>query len=166
MVIRMSKLVMMPVLVAAMLSSTVAFAEESPLAPGGDVATTTTIAVTTRADVIAACAVQGATQTGCQAVLAKYVAYLGYLGLTTEQVDTALSDLVIALGNSAAGLSPEVFAVIKEVVADAIATVASSVSDPGLASRLGEIGQTVADATSPGDLGETASVGEDPASPS
>ena len=166
MVLTMSKLVMMPALVAALLSSTAVFAEESPLAPGAGVETTTTIAATTRADVIAACAVQGATKSGCQAVLAAYVAYLGQLGLTPAQVDATLTDLVDALGTAAAGLPPEVFAVIKEVVADAIETVAASVSDPAIAKSLGEIGQTVADATSPSDLGDLGSIGEDPASPS
>ncbi|WP_421760461.1 hypothetical protein [Devosia sp.] len=163
----MSKFVMMPALVAALLLSPTVLAATNDVLPAGSAPVAATPeGFTSRADVIAACAVEGATKTGCQAVLAAYVAYLGKLGLTPAQVDAALSDLVVALGTAASGLPPDVFAVIKEVVADAIATVASSVSDPTLAASLAEIGQTVADATSPGDLGDLGSIGEDPASPS
>lgn len=68
----------------------------------------------------------------CQAAVAQFIATVKASGLTAAQQDNVLAELVLTLGSGASTLSPE----IRLVVADAINTVAGSISDAALAAQI------------------------------
>lgn len=71
----------------------------------------------TEADVLAACAVEGATEATCLAAVAAYFAYLESIGVVGPALETAISNLVVALAEAdvPSSLTPIVVAAIREI---------------------------------------------------
>ncbi|MCD7059656.1 hypothetical protein [Pelagibacterium xiamenense] len=88
--------------------------------------------------VTGACTAEGATIEICQAAVAAYVAALEAAGLSPAEIDAALGEVAVALGEASQG------GAIPEVIAAGLSQVASAISDPVQAAEVTQLASAVA----------------------
>ena len=98
------------------------------IAPVGAQSVVTSVSI---ADIKASCHAQGSDQ-ACIAAVQAYIADVKAAGLTPDQTDALLAQLVVELGSIASGLPADV----RARVANAISVIANEIADPDLAARL------------------------------
>jgi enamine deaminase RidA (YjgF/YER057c/UK114 family) len=98
------------------------------IAPVGAQSVVTSVSI---ADIKASCHAQGSDQ-ACIAAVQAYIADVKAAGLTPDQTDALLAQLVVELGSIASGLPADV----RARVANAISVIANEIADPNLAARL------------------------------
>jgi hypothetical protein len=82
--------------------------------------------------VTSTCQSESATGAACDAAVRAYINAVAATGLTSQQQDALLAELVVALGADAGDMS----AAVRARIADAIRDIAAAVDDPALASRI------------------------------
>jgi hypothetical protein len=111
----------MRIIMASVTAATISLATILGVAPtvAQDVAAPLTLPVVevTEADVLAACAVEGATQATCAAAVAAYFAYLESIGVVGADLESAVANLVVVLAeaNVPPSLTPVVVAAIRQI---------------------------------------------------
>jgi hypothetical protein len=78
------------------------------------------------------CQSESASDAACDAAVQAYIDAVQASGLSPQQQDDLLADLVVALGSDASAMS----AGLRDRIADAIREIAAAVSDPARAARI------------------------------
>jgi len=93
----------------------------------------------TQQQVLAACTTTSATNSGCQAVIASYFAYLQAAGITGGALEQAIADLVVALAET-----PAPTVEIQAVVAAGLQTIGTTYASGEQAAAILQVAAAVA----------------------
>ena len=111
------------------------------------------VAVVTQDQVTAACTSPDATEEACLAIVAQYVEYLVSIGADQTTIDAAMSDLVVALGETdlPEGIEAVVVAAVREIAE-------TYVDDPQLKVQLADAADAIEEEST-----DTGAIGSSPA---